>query len=190
MTKSTSSYEAVEDAAQAVLNNTNQALDLLMNRSSEMMSLHAIATRSLLERQAEHLQACQQAVGSQDELVKLQENYAKNESQAAQDYAMKVYALANSAYSGLSSLSDNNRNLSGDFIADSLEQAADAAQGAAAEPFGNLVQTMLRNQARAFQSYGEVVDKAVTTQRDNISQLRQSMEEIAVKASSAGKKKK
>ncbi len=188
MNKNTPELDAVKDTAKAVLNNTGQTIDLMLAKSAELLGMQADASRAMMERHAAHLDVCRRA-DSQGAMMALQEKYAKAEVEHMRELASKVAELTDAAFMDFSSLGDNNRNVSGEFVADALEQAAHIASETAGAPFGQLFSSFLQGQSEAFRSFDRMVEKTLETQRESMAKLRESLSAAAAQAAPAKKGK-
>lgn len=176
------------EAAEAALNNANQIVDLALNRSVELLEKNIKATKDSIERHTGYANAAS-SVTSVEDFAKLQKEIADKEAKALQSFSQDVYELSNEAASDIAEVSDNNRAVTEDFVADSLEQVAKSIPNGNAQPFGSVFSDLVRNQINAYKTFNGLVQKTVSAHRENFNAVVKAVNETS-KNASTGKTKK
>lgn len=179
-----------EAATKATFNNASQVLDLALSKSAELLEKNIQAAKETIERHADYAKDLR---GARDieEFAKVQERISKSEAKAIEGFSKEIYKLSTEAAADLADVSDNNKKVADDLISDSFERIADSIPNGNAQPYGNIFREMFRNQAEAYRTFNDLVEKTVAAQRSNFSTVAQTVSEAGAKAAKpAGKGKR
>ena len=178
--------EAVEASSKAAIKNAGQAYEILLGKVMEMYQLNVAASNSSIKRQAKLMTDAKVAT-KPAEFERIRDNFVQQEGAAVETLGREFCALITSSAADLSSLQDNNRNLSGDFWVDALGVAAQTIPTGANSPFGEIFKRTLQNQIDLCKSCGDMVDKMIKVQRTNYDAIIKTVSESTGKASTSRK---
>lgn len=178
--------EAVEATAKATINNANQVVDIALSRSVDILERNVRAAKETIERQSDYAESIRNARSVED-IAKIQEKIGKRESKAIEEFSQEIYRLSSEAATDLASLSDNNKRVAEDLVADTLGQIADSIPNGGTQPYGSFFREMVRNQAEAYRTFNTLVGKAVETQRENFNSVAEAVTQASKQVAKGAK---
>ena len=170
--------KAVQDSAQHAIDNATKVFDLVMNRSAKLLEKQVSATKASVERHSAYANSLQK-VRNVDDLVEVQERISRNEAEALEEYSSDLYEFSTKTANELSKVQDNNRNTVTDLVNDSVEKWIDSIPNGDTQPYGSIVKDAFRNQAQAFNTFGNFVDKTIAAQQANLNNFADALAEIS-----------
>ena len=175
-----------EAAAKATFNNANQVFDLALGKSAELLEKNIQAAKATIERHATYANSIREARGIED-FAKVQEAISKSEMKAVEEFSKEIYNFSNEAAADLAGVSDNNKKVAEDLFSDSLDRIVDSIPNGSNQPYGSFFREMVRNQAEAYKTFNDLVEKAVVAQRENFTAAAKSVTEATSQARAKGK---
>ena len=175
-----------EAATKASFNNASQVIDIALSKSAELLEKNIQVAIGVIERHADYAKSIRESRGIED-FSKVQEQISKNETKAIEEYSKEIYKFSTEAAANLADVSENNKKVAEELVSDSLDRIVKSIPNGAANPYGDLLREVVRNQAEAYKTFNDLVEKTVTTQRKNYESVAQSVTEATSKA--AGTKK-